>query len=77
MSKTNLKPCPFCGSEAEIYAGDVFTKEYAYVQCKECKAKTREINENINYCAKDKVTKMWNMRFESDEAMVESEEGEK
>lgn len=34
MNNEELKPCPFCGGEAEV----VFIKEELYVRCRECGA---------------------------------------
>ena len=31
-----LKPCPFCGSDAELSSGRFDGKEISYVACKRC-----------------------------------------
>ena len=31
-----LKPCPFCGGEAEMYNGTDIVGKYWYVRCKKC-----------------------------------------
>ena len=45
MDKTELKLCPFCGSEAKLKFGMPYEQELdrkqAFVQCKVCRAKTR------------------------------------
>lgn len=40
---TNLKPCPFCGGEAQL----VMNGWKAFVQCKRCKAKTRTVKHSL------------------------------
>lgn len=37
---TNLKPCPFCGGEAELKDGNLYCDKTFYVKCKNCKAMT-------------------------------------
>lgn len=54
-----LKPCPFCGGEAEIVDIDPtphYVAETHWVACKECKAST-------NYSKnRDKAIEAWNRR---------------
>ena len=35
-----LKPCPFCGGEAEVYTDEDDTQEWFYVRCSDCWAQT-------------------------------------
>lgn len=57
-----LKPCPFCGGEAELRINHCA----AYVECKECEASTEHILDSPLYCAKDKAVEAWNRRTEND-----------
>jgi len=50
-----LKPCPFCGGEAEYCKGDWIGKEY-WVKCTKCSCKTSLSN---NY---KKPIEEWNTR---------------
>lgn len=52
-----LKSCPFCGGEAMVKFGGMM----AWVECRNCCAKTRG---NID---KEKAIKWWNMRAEVNE----------
>ena len=58
-----LKPCPFCGTAADfyqkIYDNGAIT---AYVACKKCHVRTREIPAVVKYCANDEAAKIWNQR---------------
>mgnify|MGYP002508214868 CR=1 FL=1 len=51
-----LKPCPFCGGEANINHGNGIFKRF-YVYCVKCKA--RHPNRLTRECAID----YWNRRF--------------
>lgn len=53
MNEVKLKPCPFCGGEAEII--DVYG-EYG-VMCKECNAGTESAG------TMDDAAKIWNERY--------------
>ena len=35
-----LKPCPFCGGEAEFVSGSYNDVNFAYVRCTDCSAQT-------------------------------------
>lgn len=62
-SELKLKPCPFCGAAADfyqkIYDNGAIT---AYVECKKCHIRTREIPAVVKYCANDEAAKIWNQR---------------
>lgn len=53
MSKTELKPCPFCGGEATVYQD--YTG-YFVVQCRECGITT------LKSTSRDMVEDVWNTR---------------
>lgn len=54
-----LKPCPFCGGKAEFYATCM---DYAYVKCRECGARTGNIELSYEYATKDVAIEAWNRR---------------
>ena len=64
---TKLKPCPFCGGEAEIkYIGNEHTKSRsAQIKCKTwgcgIKKTVSAMRFNIDWC-EEKVIKAWNRR---------------
>lgn len=66
MAEIKLKPCPFCGGEAEIKrrVGFGFGIELAYVECTSCGAQTKMIDPSLKYCANDKAAELWNKREE-------------
>lgn len=58
MTMSNkLKPCPFCGGEAEYGANSV--QGYEYVRCASCKARTWSC-----YETKEQAAQAWNTRAE-------------
>lgn len=60
-----LKPCPFCGGEAEFYMGSYSAcTNYVVVKCRKCNAKTEEITGSVAYCAKDVARDLWNRRVD-------------
>ena len=56
---TELKHCPFCGGEAEIYN----SHDECYVHCKECYGKTKKYS-NLHYDCEYilKAIQAWNNR---------------
>ena len=58
MTNKELKPCPFCGGEAEIG----ISLGNTYVICKYCCAATRQITIKANNRAVDKAVEFWNRR---------------
>ena len=56
-----LKPCPFCGGEAELKINYCA----AYIKCKVCDVSTKHILESPIYCAKDKAVEAWNGRTDN------------
>lgn len=55
-----LKPCPFCGGEANLHKSD----EFWYVACNECVNQTTHF-----YNGKDIVIQRWNTR--NDRAVID------
>ena len=67
MTDTELKPCPFCGGEAEkIFIGNEHTKKRSLeIKCTKCRVK--RVNSAIHHSHEwlDEVsTKAWNDRVE-------------
>ena len=62
---TELKPCPFCGGEADFFEFDdfdgEFTEELICIKCTICEARTAPVNAE-NKAAAKKITWLWNMR---------------
>lgn len=60
---TGLKPCPFCGGDAETVSRsfDAFHVGYI-VRCRKCGAKTDLVMVSGEYTARDKAKEMWNNR---------------
>ena len=53
-----LKHCPFCGCYANLLRCSEFSKDYWYVACDRCLAKTRKVN------SPDDAIGLWNERKE-------------
>ena len=49
-----LKPCPFCGGEADIRT----VGEISYIECATCHCQT----ESVHYKEKNKIIEAWNKR---------------
>jgi len=65
---TELKPCPFCGGEAEAYKKYFANNKpsYVYVRCKNCKAST------TNFFYEKNAFMAWNKRPEEfDEDLIQ------
>ena len=65
MPNIKLKPCPFCGGEAEI---QVDYDRVVFVICKNCKARTYAIPIVAEYCANEVAAEKWNRRIDDAEA---------
>ena len=64
MNDTKLKPCPFCGGEAELRYAD----NYYWVECKKCRTRSdEECVESFDRGHQktiDVLAEMWNRRTE-------------
>ena len=66
MSDALLKPCPFCGSEAELtFQHSIAMRTKAMVRCKKCEAQM-VYEQSIHWCADDKVIEAWNRRVDDE-----------
>ena len=54
-----LKPCPFCGGEAEVQNDWSDIGKYYWVACTECSANTKDYEYN-----QDEAIETWNRRAE-------------
>ena len=54
-----LKPCPFCGGEAEGLWGDIGTEAYFYVKCGNVGCHVRP---SACLASRKKTTEVWNRR---------------
>ena len=57
-----LKPCPFCGGEAEIAEGTFDGKSTSYVKCKKCWARGEFFFLSPKYASNQKAVEAWNRR---------------
>ncbi len=66
MSEHNLKPCPFCGGEAELITiGNDFTKKRsAGIECGRCRTKqvVGAIRKSLSWC-EETIVERWNKRI--------------
>lgn len=74
---TELKPCPFCGNEAEIhswYIKGVANRLHYRARCKSCGCECRN---NLGYRTAKKATEIWNRRKLIDKIVEQLENLEK
>ena len=41
MKETNLKPCPFCGGEAETHYQPIYMDNGVCIRCTKCRARSK------------------------------------
>lgn len=56
MDKIEIKPCPFCGGEAEILSPQ--SSRFSHVRCSDCN------NRGAKFVNEDLAIKHWNLRNE-------------
>lgn len=62
MKNIELKPCPFCGGEAEISHGRFDGKDTSYVVCKRCMARGEFFTISFKRSSDDMAIEAWNRR---------------
>lgn len=68
MNNITLKPCPFCGGEAEIRhggRGSVSKPITSFIACKSCGARTDQVEVDAEYSSDEEAAKAWNSRADS------------
>ena len=58
-----LKPCPFCGGEAELSEGRFDGKNTSYVMCKRCASQGEFFFVSPRYASAEKAIEAWNRRM--------------
>lgn len=68
MKSEKLKPCPFCGGEAEIVKRHGITNDdiYAYAVCSVCGVSMRTIVIKANEIVVEKIAEFWNRRADNE-----------
>lgn len=62
MSEQKLKPCPFCGYEAELSSGKFDGKETSFVMCKKCGSQGEFFFVSPKYASAVRAIEAWNRR---------------
>ena len=72
MSEIKLKPCPFCGGEAELYSMKRDKRKVlgiyymiATIKCKSCPAKIEVAGQDSDRAFKN-AAKVWNRRADNE-----------
>lgn len=79
---SDLKPCPFCGGEAEFYRTPIKTNvgwcDSVVVRCKSCEARTNRVlydaNKHPNDEEYDEAAAAWNQRKPMEKILERLEE---
>jgi hypothetical protein len=68
MNETELELCPFCGGEGKLVENHVSGgKDYSFVKCVVCEAKTANYYVSLKHCPNDEATKAWNRRADNEQ----------
>lgn len=69
MNNITLKPCPFCGGEAEIRhggRGSVSKPITSFIACKSCGARTDQVEVDAEYSSDEEAMLLWNARTDTE-----------
>ena len=66
-SEEQLKPCPFCGSEAVVHYIDDLRFHHVHVGCSKCWCMITKTLGHYEKVDIEKTIKKWNTRAESEE----------
>lgn len=71
-----LKPCPFCGGEAELEHPHSFgvSFEYSGVRCIKCRARIEPILKSFSYSSDELAIEAWNRRTKIETNIYDKEE---
>lgn len=61
VPKAKLKPCPFCGGEAEL-RHETANQGYSYVECKSCGLRAVKFPRSFETASDVLATDYWNRR---------------
>ncbi len=60
---TKLLNCPFCGGTASVQVGsEGLGPDHIWVECDVCNARSRDLEADFEYAARDLVIEAWNKR---------------
>ena len=60
--RIKLKPCPFCGKQAELSSGRFDGKDTSYVVCTRCGSRGEFFFVSPKYASAERAIEAWNRR---------------